>query len=165
MKKSPVSLVAERFESKDKLVEAIGKLATEDLWLDRVNAAKGLARVANSKLLRLHDMLSDAKSRFGSRQKLVAAIQDLAKRTKDAGYQQRLENYSLPRLIDLHGSLSKRQSRAEQKSAAAAKPKVARVAKAPVKKAAAKKAAAKKAPAKKSGAKKAGSKKASKKGK
>ena len=87
MKKSPVAVVKERFQSKDKLVEAVQKLATGDLWLDRVNEAKGLAKVSNDKLIKLHDVLADAQKRFGSRDKLISAILELKKRTKDAGYQ------------------------------------------------------------------------------
>jgi len=157
MKKSPVSLVEERFESKDKLVQAIGKLATEDLWIDRVNPVKGLSRVPNSKLIRLHDLLTDVKSRFGSRGKLIDGILELEKRAKDPGYKTRLEGYALPRLMDLHGSLSKRLNRADAKAKNEGKPRGA-VVKAAAKKTAAKKAPVKKAPAKK-GAKKASSKK------
>lgn len=151
MKKSPVSLVEERFESKDKLVQAIGKLATEDLWIDRVNSGKGLSRVANSKLIRLHDLLTDAKSRFGSRAKLIDGILELEKRNKDAGYKTRLEGYALPRLLDLHGSLSKRSNRADAKANAKdeTKPKAAKVKATAAKKAPAKKAPAKKVPSKK----------------
>jgi hypothetical protein len=123
------------------LVQAVQKLATEDLWLDRVNSTKGLAKVSNQKLQRLHDVLSDAKKRFGSRQKLVDAILELAKRSKDKGYAERLGGYPLPRLLDLHGSLSKDQRRAEAK----AKGKPAKKAAAPK---AEKKVAAKKAPSK-----------------
>ncbi|HET9931492.1 MAG TPA: hypothetical protein VFQ35_12415 [Polyangiaceae bacterium] len=151
MKKSPVSAVKEQFQSKEKLVEAVQKLATSDLWLDRVNSTKGLARVSNQKLLRLQAQLTDAKSRFGSRAKLIDAILELEKRVKDAGYKTRLEGFPLPRLLDRHGALSKKQTAATKKpapkkaakAAAPAKP----AAKAPAKKAPA--AAAKKAPAKK----------------
>ena len=160
MKKSPVSAVKEQFQSKEKLVEAVQKLATSDLWLDRVNSTKGLARVSNQKLLRLQAQLTDAKSRFGSRAKLIDAILELEKRVKDPGYKTRLEGYSLPRLLDQHGSLSKKQSAGSKKAAkkpakpaAAEKPAAKAAKKAP---AAAKKApaAAKKAPAKKASAKK-----------
>lgn len=117
--KTPLGLVKERFESKDKLVAAIEKLATDDLWLDRVNGDRGLARVSNAKLLRLHGALEDAKNRFGSRAKLIAAVLEAEKRTKDEGYKARLEGYPLPRLLDLHGAASKRATRAAQKPAAA----------------------------------------------
>jgi hypothetical protein len=144
MKNSPVSAVKEQFQTKEKLVEAVQKLATPELWLDRVNSVKGLGRVSNQKLLRLHALLSDVKSRFGNRTKLVSAILDLEKRAKDAGYQQRLEGYALPRLVDLHQALDRKRARSEAKAKPAVK-------KAPV----AKKAPVKKAPAKKAPAKKA----------
>ncbi len=135
MKKSPGASVKELFESKGKLVEAVQKLATDDLWIDRVNGTKGLGKVSNQKLLRLHELLSDAKQRFGSRQKLVSAILELEKRSKDKGYSSRLEGYPIGRLLDLHGSLDKSsRRRASREKAAEAKPaKAAKVAKAPAK--------------------------------
>ncbi|HEY4159917.1 MAG TPA: hypothetical protein VGM29_17520 [Polyangiaceae bacterium] len=144
MKKSPVLVVKERFQSKDKLVEAVQKLATEDLWLDRVNGAKGLARVTNKKLVRLHDTLTDAKARFGSRAKLISAILELNKRVKDQGYEKLLGSYPLPRLLDLHASAARAAKKAP---AVSAKPKPAKADK-PVK-ATAPKAAAPKASAEK----------------
>jgi len=144
MKNSPVTAVKEQFQTKEKLVEAVQKLATPELWLDRVNSVKGLGRVSNQKLLRLHALLSDVKSRFGNRTKLISAILELEKRAKDAGYQQRLEGFALPRLVDMHQVLDRKRTR----SAAKAKPAVK---KAPV----AKKAAVKKAPVKKAAGKKA----------
>lgn len=109
--KTPLGIVKERFESKEKLVAAIEQLTTSELWLDRVNADRGLARVSNAKLLRLHASLEDAKNRFGSRDKLIASVLEAEKRTKDAGYQARLEGYPLPRLLDLHAAATKRASR------------------------------------------------------
>jgi hypothetical protein len=140
MKKSPVAVVKERFQSKEKLVEAVQKLATADLWLDRVSAEKGLAKVSNQKLLKLHDVLSDAKQRFGSRDKLISAILELKKRTKDAGYTANLKKQALPQLLDLHTSAERAGKRAAAKAAAPAKAKKAPAAKKP----AAKKAVAKK---------------------
>ena len=115
--KTPLGIVKERFESKEKLVAAIEQLATSELWLDRVNADRGLARVSNAKLLRLHAALEDAKNRFGSREKLIASVLEAEKRTKDAGYKARLEGYPLPRLLDLHASATKRASRAPKAAA------------------------------------------------
>jgi len=148
MSKSPFASVKERFESKEKLVAAVQKLATKELWVERVNTIKGLDKVSNSKLLRLHEVLTRAKESFGTRDKLIASIVELAKRTKDKGYAASLEGYPLPRLLDLHGSLAKADKRAKKAPAKAA---------APAKKAAAPKAAkaaaapkAEKAPAAKS---------------
>jgi hypothetical protein len=142
MKKTPVSLVKERFESKEKLVAAVQKLATQDLWLDRVSSVKGLGRVSNAKLVRLHDTLTDAKKRFGSRGKLVASIVELKKRVKDKGFAAKLDAYPLPQLLDLHAAAeraSKREAKAPApvKAEKAAKPKAAAKA-APKAKAAAK---------------------------
>jgi len=122
VKKTPVQLVTERFQNKEKLVEAVTKLATAELWLDRTNADKGLARASNAKLLRLHATLEDAKKRFGSRDKLIAALLELEKRVKDAGYKARLSEYPLPRLIDLHDAAARRSKRSEKKAKPAAKP-------------------------------------------
>jgi hypothetical protein len=136
MKKSPVSLVTERFESKAKLVDAVQKLATADLWLDRVNSVKGLGRVSNAKLVRLHDALTDVKKRFGSRDKLIGSLLDIHKRTKDEGYKARLASYPLPRLLDLHSTATRSAKRADAGAKAAAakpakaeKPKAAKTAK------------------------------------
>ncbi len=136
MAQSPLAIVKDKFGSKEKLVEAVQKLATDALWLDRVNDQKGLGRVSNAKLLRLHASLEDAKSRFGSRDKLVAAICELEKRSKDEGYKSRLSSYPLPRLIDLHDSAKKRTARAAAAPKAAPKKKVARSKKAQIKAAA-----------------------------
>jgi hypothetical protein len=123
MNKTPIAARKElQFDSKEKLVEAVQKLATKDLWLDRTNEAKGgLARVSNAKLLRLHAVLTTVKKDFGSRAKLIDAILTLEKRTKDAGFKTRLEGYPLPRLLDLHAAAERRSKRAEAKSKPAKK--------------------------------------------
>jgi hypothetical protein len=132
MKKTPVSVVKEKYGDKEKLVAAVQKLATEELWLDRVNETKGLARVSNAKLLRLIDTLGSVKERFGTRAKLIDAILVLEKRTKDAGYQARLEGYPTPRLLDHHDAAAKRAKRAEAAAKAApAKPAKKKAAKKP----------------------------------
>ncbi len=146
MKKSPVAVVKERFESKDKLVEAVQKLATADLWIDRVGA-KGLGKVSNQKLVKLHTALSDAQKRFGSRDKLISAILELSKRTKDAGYAAGLKKQPLPQLLDLHASAERAGQKASAKVAAKTAPKAvkkANIAKKPVvKKTVAKKSSSK----------------------
>lgn len=112
MKKTPLALVKERFQSKEQLAAAVEKLATPELWLNRVSEAKGLARVSNAKLLRLHDALSTAQKEFGSRDKLITAILELEKRGGDAGFKQRLERFPVPRLLDLHRAAARRAKRA-----------------------------------------------------
>jgi hypothetical protein len=130
MSQSPLAAVKKRFESKEKLVAAVQKLATGDLWIDRVNGTKGLGRVSNAKLIRLHDILSDAKTRFGTRDKLIGAIVELAKRTKDTDFATSLGKFPLPRLLDLHSSLTRSSKRASA-APAPAKPKAKKKAAAP----------------------------------
>ena len=108
MKTTPFQQVKANFGDKAKLVSAVQALATDALWLDRVNPDKGLARISNTKLLRLHAALTRAKEQFGSRDGLVNAVLGLVKRGKDDGYKARLATYPVPRLLDLHDSLNKK---------------------------------------------------------
>lgn len=134
MKTSPLQQVKGNFGEKAKLVSSVQALATEALWLDRVNPGRGLAKVSNSKLLKLHAALSRAKDQFGSREKLVAAILTLCKRGKDEGYKARLIAYPVPRLLDLHDSLSKKSGKpAVVRAAKPAEKRIARTKKAKLK--------------------------------
>jgi hypothetical protein len=139
--KSPLSALKETFGDKAKLVAELEKFTKDDeLWVSRVNANKGLAHVSNAKLLRLHKTFTAVKEKFGTRAKLIDAIADVEKRTKDEGYKTRLRAYPVPRLWDMYQSATKRAGAAAKKSAAA--PKAAKKAAAP--KAAKKAGAAKK---------------------
>ncbi len=133
MKKSPLTVVKEKFESKEKLVEAVQAFTSDELWVSRTNADKGLAHVSNAKLLRLHATFSAVKEKFGSRDKLILAILEGEKRVKDEGYKTRLSAYPVPRLWDMYRSLTKRAK------AAAAKPAKVAIAKKSAKKAPARK--------------------------
>lgn len=97
-----------RKQAKDKLVAAVKKLATNDLWVDQVNDDKGLERVSNRKLLHLQQVLTQVKEKFGSRKALIDGLVELEKRPKDATYRERLEGYSTPRLWDQYRSAEKR---------------------------------------------------------
>ncbi|MDB4941527.1 MAG: hypothetical protein JWP97_1061 [Labilithrix sp.] len=118
---NPLAAIKDKFENKAKLVEALEAFTkNEDLWVGRLNEGKGLAHVSNAKLLKLHATFTAVKDKFGTRAKLIEAIADVEKRTKDEGYKARLTAYPVPRLWDLFNSVSKR-------SAAAAKAKEPKV--------------------------------------
>lgn len=136
---SPLSEVKSRFGDKAKLVAEVQALATEALWLDRVNEDKGLARVSNAKLLRLHALLTRVQADFGDRAGLIGKILELQKRVADEGWKSRLERYPLPRLVDLHDASAKRAKREAAKPAVEKAPakRVARTRKAKAKAAAA----------------------------
>ena len=112
MKKTPLQIVKERFGGKAGLIEALRGFTTEDLWVNRLNAAKGLEHVSNAKLLRLFDTFTAVKDKFGNRAKLIDSILEMDKRTKDAGYRTRLERYPVPRLFDMYRTASRRVARA-----------------------------------------------------
>ena len=113
MKSSPLAQVKERFNDKAGLVAAVKELAQGDLWIDRVDEDKGLDSVSNKKLLHLHSVLSSVKSEFGSREKLIGAILEAEKRSKDEGYKTRLERLSTPRLVDQLAAARKRAKAAK----------------------------------------------------
>ena len=139
--KNPLALVKEKFGDKAKLVAAVEKFTGDDLWVARTNKDKGLAHVSNAKLLRLHATFTEVKEKFGTREKLIDAILEQMKSTKDAGMRQRLSAWPVPRLYDAYKSAAKRLGTAVKPAAKAeAAPKAAKktAAKAP-KKAAAKK--------------------------
>jgi hypothetical protein len=143
--KSPLSIVKDKFGEKAKLVAAVEKLAGDDLWVSRTNKDKGLAHVSNSKLIKLHATFTAVKEKFGTREKLIAAILEVEKRTKDDGYKARISAYPVPRLFDQYKSSSKRlqpkkADKTEKKAAPKAKAKPAADKAPKAKKAAAKKA-------------------------
>jgi hypothetical protein len=153
---TPHAKVKAKFESKDKLVAAVQELATEDLWMPRLSSdragdegAKGLARVSNAKLLRLHETLSTVKEKFGTRGKLIDSVLELEGRSKDSGYRSRLEGYPVPRLYDMFRAGSRKGKNKGPAPTRAGIGSPAAEAAAPAKKKAAKKATAKKATAKK----------------
>jgi len=120
MKATPAKAMKDRFGDKEKLVAAVKGLATPELWLERVNAEKGLERVSNAKLLRLHATLSRVKKDFGTRGKLIDAVLASQDRSKDAGLRSKLETYPTPRLVDLH-DVSARRAKADKKAPKPAK--------------------------------------------
>lgn len=155
---TPLAAVKDKFGEKSKLVAELEKFTKdEDLWVSRTNKDKGLAHVSNAKLLKLHRTFSEVKEKFGTRAKLIDAILEVQKRTKDEGYKARLTAFPVPRLYDLYKSASKATSAATKpaaerkaaKKAAATAAKTKKAAAAQTKKVAAAKTAAKKAAAKK----------------
>ncbi|MDP9149899.1 MAG: hypothetical protein M3O36_08185 [Myxococcota bacterium] len=116
-KSSPLALVKEKFGDKKKLVEAVEKFTSDDLWVARTNKDKGLAHVSNAKLLRLQATFLEVKEKFGTREKLVDAILELQKRSQDAGFRQRLLSWPVPRLYDAYKSTAKRMKRVQAETA------------------------------------------------
>ena len=113
MKKSPLAVVRDQFTDKAGLISAVRALATDALWVDRVNDDKGLDRVSNRKLLHLHAVLTQVKNEVGSRSGLIDSLLKMQKREKDESYRARLERFSLPRLWDAYRSSKKREKQSQ----------------------------------------------------
>ena len=112
MANSPLQTVKDKFKDKTGLISAVKTLMTDELWTDRLNADKGLDSVSNAKLLRLHAVLSEVKTKFGSREKLIDAIGKQAKRIKDGDFKQSLGRLPTPRLLEIFRVGEKRAKRA-----------------------------------------------------
>jgi hypothetical protein len=168
---TPLARRTAAFGSKSDLINKVKSLATEDLWISRQNDDKSWAGISNAKLIRLHDILTLVKDKYGSREKLIDALVSAHGRGKDADYKKHFAAWPLPRLLDALRSAERRNGtkNGDAGAAKAAAPKAkpaADKAEAAAKKPAAKKTAAKKTAAKsesKSGAKPAAKKTAAKK--
>ena len=60
-----------------------------------------LKTASNQQLIRLQKVAKAVQSKWGSRDKLIAAISDGEKKSKDKDYLTKLGTYSLPQLLDL----------------------------------------------------------------
>lgn len=109
MRKSPLAEVKERFGSKENLVKELKAMFDKgELFENQLNPDKGLAHVANDKLLKLYDVANEVKERFSTRAKMIDDLLKTLKREKDSGLRAKLEAYSLPRLWDYYKSATKR---------------------------------------------------------
>ena len=99
-KPSPLARVKSQFGTKKDLVEKVKTLATEDLWINRLNENTSWGMISNTKLLRLHAVLSETKERFGTREKLVDALVTAKGHAKDQTFRKQFAEWPLPRLLD-----------------------------------------------------------------
>jgi hypothetical protein len=109
-KKSPLARQKDEHESKEKLVDrVVALLASIKKSDDDKDALKArLLAASNKKLLRLADVAGEIKSKWGSVDKLAAAIGEALGRQKDAPYVQKLAAISPARLFDLWKTAEKR---------------------------------------------------------
>jgi hypothetical protein len=87
-KKSPLARQKDEHESKEKLVDRVisllGAITKSDEDKDSLKAR--LLAASNKKLLRLHDVSNEIKSKYGSVEKLAEAVGTALGRAKDAPY-------------------------------------------------------------------------------
>jgi hypothetical protein len=96
----PRARVAEGHGSKAALAKALAPVlarADEDTGALETR----LAKASNAQLLRLQRASQTVKDKYGSRDKLIAAIGTATQKSKDKDYLAKLDSYSLPQLLDL----------------------------------------------------------------
>jgi len=115
--RTPLQEVKERFGDKASLVKQVEAMfSKKDLFVEKRNEDKGLESVSNTHLLKLFEVGTQVKDKFGSREKLIEAIVEAEQRTKDEGYRSRLDGFPLPRLWDYYTSSQKRARNPKKKN-------------------------------------------------
>ena len=121
MQKSPLQQVKDRFGTKEALIKELkGLVDKTDLFIQKFSEQKGLDRVSNLKLLRLHRLAKEVQEKFGTRQKLIDALVELDGRVKDADYRKRFEKHTIGRLYDVYRATERRVKGAARKAKEAA---------------------------------------------
>jgi hypothetical protein len=98
-------LIAKHKDRKTLVDALVGSLARADQ--DSGALATTLGKVSNHKLLRLARVADAVKSKYGSRDKLIAAIGATHNKAKDKDFLSKLGGYSLPQLLDLARATSR----------------------------------------------------------
>jgi hypothetical protein len=103
----PRARVVKGHESKEALAKSLaGSLARADE--DHGVIADRLKTASNRQLLRLHGAVKTMKDKYGSRDKLIAAIGTATNKSTDKDYLAALDKLSLPNLLDLAKSHERR---------------------------------------------------------
>jgi hypothetical protein len=106
----PKARVTARHTSKEALAKTLAaSIARDDEDTDVI--ANRLEKASNTQLLRLQHVVETVKEKFGSREKLIAAIGAAENKAKDKDYLAKLDTFSLPQLLDLATS-AQRHARA-----------------------------------------------------
>jgi len=108
--KHPFGRTQAEHESKEKLVDKLvgllGNISSAEEAKDDVKAR--LLAASNKKLLRLLDVGTEIKSKFGSVEKAAEALAKTLGRAKDADYVKKLKTLTPARLLDLYRAAEKR---------------------------------------------------------
>ncbi|HEY1549055.1 MAG TPA: hypothetical protein VGG28_14625 [Kofleriaceae bacterium] len=96
----PKARVAADHETKAALAKTLAKsLARKDE--DDGQIAERLTTASNQQLLRLHDVVSTVKEKYGDRAKLIAKLGELEKKATDKDFLAKLDTLGLPQLLDM----------------------------------------------------------------
>jgi hypothetical protein len=96
----PKGKLAEAHGSKADLAKSLAGALSHEADSESDVAAR-LATASNAQLLRLSKVVAAVKSKWGGREKLIAAIGSAQNKSKDKDYLAKLASYSLPQLFDI----------------------------------------------------------------
>jgi len=117
-KTTPLQHVKKLFGSKDQLVAKVAELLPSSFAGESAeDFKKRLKYVANSKLIRLVEIGEKAK-KLGGVQAIVDKIAELKGQAKDKDFKAALAKFSLPSLVDLHQSLTRKTKQGDKPAAA-----------------------------------------------
>ena len=102
-KPTPKQKVESKFGTRADLVSAIIGLIGDD-----GDTRSRLMSTTNKKLLRIHEVATIVKDRFGGKSDLIDAIEKLqfANGKANAGWREKMDGYTVKRLLDHHRQLS-----------------------------------------------------------
>jgi hypothetical protein len=113
-KETPIAALKRLHGTKEKLVSTlVGMLGEQGEGEDAESLKTRLLTASNKQLLHLADVVAEVKKRYGSRDKLIAAIGTAVGQAKDKDYLGKLGSFSLPKLLDLAKAAERRVKRAK----------------------------------------------------
>lgn len=101
VKETPLATVRRLHGSKEKLVDSLIPALVDDGDESKAELKERLMSVSNQKLLRLATAMQTVSEKYGSKAGLVDAISSARGKAKDQDFKDKLESYSVPRLLDM----------------------------------------------------------------
>jgi len=106
---TPMQAVKRLYGSKDKLIDSLAK-TLRDAEEEAGEFKQRLLKISNAKLLRLAEVSKTVSDKYGSKDKLVAAVADVYGKAKDSDFVAKLATYSPARLLDMIRAADKQAS-------------------------------------------------------
>ena len=101
VKETPLATVRRVYGTKEKLVDSLVGTLASDSDESKAELKQRLMTVSNQKLLRLSTSLKTMSEKYGGKEQLVEAISAARGKAKDQDFKDKLESYSVPRLLDM----------------------------------------------------------------
>lgn len=101
VKETPLATVKRLHGTKEKLVDSLVSKLAEDSDESKGDLKERLMAVSNKKLLRLSAAWRMVSEKYGDKAGLIDAISTARGKAKDQDYREKLDTYSVTRLLDM----------------------------------------------------------------